>query len=85
MTFECKLLTVCHYPVKIGDRRHCDCGDVFIICNVTSRAIAYKVPCDSMKPLTIIHHSVKFGGYRHCDKGDISQLIGQMITRYYYG
>ena len=84
-TFECKLLTVCHYPAKIGGCRHCDSGDMFIICNLTSRTIVYKVPCDSVKPLIISHHSVKFGGYSNCDKGNISQLIYQVITRYYYG
>ena len=84
LTFGCKCLTVCHHPAKFGDRRHCDNGDTFIICHVTSRDNVYKVSCDFIKPLTIRHHPARFGGHRRCDRGDLRLLICQVTTRYYY-
>ena len=29
------LLAGCHHPDKSGDHRHCECGDIFLICHMT--------------------------------------------------
>ena len=32
-----ELIAVCHYPNKSYDHKHCDSGDIFLICQVISR------------------------------------------------
>ena len=34
--YEWELLVVCHHPSKSFDHKHCDSGNVFLICHVTS-------------------------------------------------
>ena len=31
-----ELLAICHHPDKFGDHGHCESGDMFLICYVTS-------------------------------------------------
>ena len=41
-----ELLTVCQKPDKSGDHRHCDSGEMFIICHVTSNDFMFKGLCE---------------------------------------
>ena len=46
--FGWELLAVCHHPDKRGDHRHCDYGDMFLICHMTLSDHMFKGLCEFM-------------------------------------
>ena len=43
-----ELLVLHYYPDRYGDQRHCDCGDMFLICHVTSYDYMFNRLCEFM-------------------------------------
>lgn len=63
---------VCHHPVKSGDHRHCDGGDMILICCMASPDHMFKVLCKFMGDAS---HLVRFGGHCSWASGDTKYSI----------
>ena len=75
-----ELLVICHHPDKFGDRKHCDIGDMFLICQLTSRDHMFKGLCEPMggSPWPPCHW---FGGHWSSWSGDIKYFICHVTSQ----
>ena len=71
---------LCHYADKFRDHKHCDGGDMFLICHVTSHEHMFKWLCKFMGG-TVSHHLAMFGGHRSSARGDIKYLTSHVKMR----
>ena len=46
--YRWEFLAVRHHPDKSFDHKHCESGDMFLICQVTSREHMFKELCEFM-------------------------------------
>ena len=75
---------VYHQPDKFGDHRHCDSGDMFIICQLTLQNHKFKILCDyGWKALTASHHFAMFRGHWSSRREDIKYIIYQLASQNY--
>ena len=56
---------LCHHPNKSCDHRHCDSGNMFLICHVTSGDLEFKGLCDCGKLIgkSVSHYLFMFRGH----------------------
>ena len=56
---------LCHHPNKSCDHRHCDSGNMFLICRVTSGDLEFKGLCDYGKLIgkSVSHYLFMFRGH----------------------
>ena len=72
-------LVVCHHPDKSCDHKHCDSGDMFLVCHVASRKHAIWIY--GWKFPTMSHHLAVFGGHWTYANANIKYLIGHVTSQ----
>ena len=71
---------LCHYADKSCGHKHCDGGDMFLICHVASCEHMFKGLCEFMSGS---HHLAMFGGHWSSACGDIMYLTCHMTLQYH--